>query len=70
MLISIETRISSDFPGGPDPLFPLWHRACRNCLRGWVRVYVYHTYEKLCCSLQYMRFIQQNNFQYIHLLSK
>ena len=24
MLISIETHITCDFPGGPDPLSPLW----------------------------------------------
>ena len=26
MLISIETHITCDFPGGPDPLSPLWIR--------------------------------------------
>ena len=28
MLISIETHITCDFPGGPDPLSPLWIRTC------------------------------------------
>ena len=26
ILISIETHITCDFPGGPDPLYPLWIR--------------------------------------------
>ena len=26
MLISIETHITCDFPGGPDPKSPLWIR--------------------------------------------
>ena len=29
-MISIETHITCDFPGGgPDPLSPLWIRTCR-----------------------------------------
>ena len=28
MLISKETHITCDFPGDPDPLFPLWIRTC------------------------------------------
>ena len=28
MLISIETHITCVFPGGPDPLSPLWIRTC------------------------------------------
>ena len=28
MLISIETHITCDFPGGPDPLSPLWILTC------------------------------------------
>ena len=27
-LYPIETRITCDFPGGPDPLTPLWIRTC------------------------------------------
>ena len=47
MLISIETHITRDFPGGvPDPLSPLWIRTCRQLLRMvcclWIkRMFVY-----------------------------
>ena len=29
MLISIETHITCEFPGGPEPLSPLWNHTCR-----------------------------------------
>ena len=28
MLFSIETHITCEFPGGTDPLYPLWIRTC------------------------------------------